>query len=106
MSFAQEDERNAIIEKRIEFIGEDLEDSDIDFTTYLEELYFFYDNPINLNQTNFDELSRLNLMTDVQIISILDYQILSVLALLDHSQQHTITHNHTITITQYNHYIN
>jgi hypothetical protein len=74
LSFAQEDERNAIIEKRIEFIGEDLEDSDIDFTTYLEELYFFYDNPINLNQTNFDELSRLNLMTDVQIISILDYQ--------------------------------
>jgi len=74
LSFAQEDERNTIIEKRIEFIGESLEDSDVDFTTYLEELYFFYDNPINLNQTSFDELSRLNLLTDVQIISILDYQ--------------------------------
>ena len=74
LSFAQEDERNRIIEKRIEFIGENLEDSDVDFTTYLEELYFFYDNPINLNQTNFDELSRLNLLTDVQIISILDYK--------------------------------
>lgn len=74
LSFAQEDERNTIIEKRIEFIGENLEDSDVDFTTYLEELYFFYDNPININQTNFDELSRLNLITDVQIISILDYQ--------------------------------
>jgi len=72
--FSQEDERNVIIEKRIEFIGENLEDSDVDFTTYLEELYFFYENPINLNQTNFDELSRLNLITDVQIISILDYQ--------------------------------
>ena len=74
LSFSQEDERNIIIEKRIEFIGESLEDSDVDFTTYLEELYFFYDNPINLNQTTFEELARLNLITDVQIISILDYQ--------------------------------
>ena len=74
LAFCQEEERNLIIEKRIEFIGENLGDSDIDFTTFLEELYFFYDNPINLNQTNFDELSRLNLITDVQIISILDYQ--------------------------------
>ena len=74
LTFAQEDERNVIIEKRIEFIGENLEDSDVDFTTYLEELYYFYDNPINLNQTSFNELSRLNLITDVQIISILDYQ--------------------------------
>jgi len=72
--FSQEDERNVVIEKRIEFIGESLEDSDVDFTTYLEELYFFYDNPINLNQTNFNELSRLTLITDVQVISILDYQ--------------------------------
>lgn len=74
LAFAQEDERNAIIEKRIEFIGESLEDSDIDFTTYLEELYFFYENPINLNQTNFDELSRLNLLTDAEIVSFMDYK--------------------------------
>ena len=78
-----EDERNQIIEKRIEFIGESLENSNIDFTTYLEDLYHFYDNPINLNQVTFDDLSRLHLLTDVQIVSILNYyksygQILSI----------------------------
>lgn len=74
LTWAQEDERNKIIENRIEFIGESLENSDIDFTTFLEDLYFFYDNQINLNQATFDEFSRLHLLTDVQIIAILDYK--------------------------------
>jgi len=74
LTWAQEDERNKIIETRIEFIGESLENSDIDFTTYLEDLYFFYDNPINLNQATFDAFSRLHLLTDIQIIAILDYK--------------------------------
>lgn len=73
LSFSQEDERSRIIEKRIEFIGESLEDSDVDFTTYLEDLYYYFDNPINLNQATFEDLSRLHLLTDVQIVAILDY---------------------------------
>jgi hypothetical protein len=74
--FAQKDEeRDRIIEQRIEFIGENLENSDIDLTTYLEDLYYFYDNPINLNQTNYNELARLNILTDNQIYAILNYQI-------------------------------
>ena len=73
LSFSQEDERTKIIEKRIEFIGEALEDSDIDFTNYLENLYFYFDYPINLNQATFDDLSNLHLLTDVEIVAILDY---------------------------------
>ncbi|MGV6860459.1 MAG: hypothetical protein ACWA41_01740 [Putridiphycobacter sp.] len=69
-----EEERNRIIEKRIEFIGENIENSDIDLTTYLEDLYFYYDNPINLNATNFEELSKLMLLTDNQIYGILNYR--------------------------------
>ena len=75
--FSQEDEeleRDKIIEKRIEFIGENLENSTIDLTTYLEDLYYFYDNPINLNQTSFDELSKLLILTDNQIYGILNYR--------------------------------
>ena len=73
--FAQltEDEKQRIIERSIEFIGDDLEDSDIDLTTYFDDLYFFFDHPINLNQTNFDELKRLHLLTDVQIQYLLSY---------------------------------
>ncbi|MCB9224823.1 MAG: helix-hairpin-helix domain-containing protein [Crocinitomicaceae bacterium] len=76
-AFAQgqdpDEERQKIIEKRIEFIGDNLEDSDIDLTTYFDDLYHFYDNPINLNQTDFDELNRLGILTDIQIQSILNY---------------------------------
>jgi len=75
-SFAQTDEeRQKIIERRIEFIGENLEDSDIDLTTYFDELYFFMDNPINLNKTHFEELARLHLLTDVQMQGILNYRL-------------------------------
>ena len=69
----REDEKQAIIERSIEFIGDNLEDSDIDLTTFFEELYFFFDNPINLNETSFDELKRLHMLTDIQIQSILNY---------------------------------
>ena len=66
-------ERQKIIEKRIEFIGDNLEDSEIDLTTFFDDLYMFYDSPINLNSTNFEELKRLHLLSDVQIQSILKY---------------------------------
>ncbi|MBD3636391.1 MAG: helix-hairpin-helix domain-containing protein [Crocinitomicaceae bacterium] len=68
-----EEEKQQIIEQSIEFIGDNLEDSDIDLTTYFDDLYFFFDNPINLNNTNFEELKRLRLLSDVQIMSILNY---------------------------------
>jgi hypothetical protein len=73
-AYSQEEQKQRIIEQRIEFIGDNLEDSDIDLTTFFDELYFFYDNPINLNQTNFEELKRLGLLSDVQIQSILNYK--------------------------------
>ena len=69
------EERQKIIEKRIEFIGENLEDSELDLTTYFDELYYFMDNPINLNETHFEELGRLHLLTDVQMQSIINYRL-------------------------------
>ncbi len=73
--FSQNDEeRDRIIEKRIEFIGENIDNSTIDLTTYLEDLYYYYDNPINLNQTTFDELAKLLILTDNQIYGILNYR--------------------------------
>lgn len=70
----REEEKQAIIEQRIEFIGESLEDSDIDLTTYFDDLFAFYDQPINLNNTTQEELIRLHLLSDLQIISILHYR--------------------------------
>ena len=73
-SFAQDDEKQRIIERRIEFIGENLEDSDLDLTAFLDEMYHFLEEPINLNQTHFEELSRLHLLSDVQMQSIINYR--------------------------------
>ncbi len=69
-----EDEKQAIVEQRIEFIGESLEDSEIDLTTYFDDLFYFYDYPINLNLTTNEELMRLHLLTDLQIMSLLNYR--------------------------------
>jgi hypothetical protein len=69
----EEEEKQKIIEARIEFIGDNLEDSDIDLTTYFDDLYFFFDNPVNLNKTDYDELKRLHLFSDIQIQAILNY---------------------------------
>lgn len=70
----QELEKQAIIEQRIEFIGETLEDSDIDLTTYFDDLYTFYDHPLNLNTASQTDLVRLHLLTDIQMISIINYR--------------------------------
>ena len=67
-------EKDAIIERTIEFIGEANEDADIDYTTFIEDYYLILDNPINLNQATFNDLSRLNFLSDLQIGAILDYR--------------------------------
>jgi hypothetical protein len=68
-SFAQD--RGEIIQQRIEFISEQFQTESLDLTTIIEQLNFYFDNPINLNATNGDELEELNLLTDVQINDLL-----------------------------------
>jgi hypothetical protein len=63
--------RSEIIQQRIELISEQLETEELDLTNLLEQLNYYYDNPINLNNTNFEELEALQLLTDVQINDVL-----------------------------------
>lgn len=75
LAHAQPDtESQKIIERRIEFIGENLEDSDLDLTILVEDLYYFLEYPLNLNEANFEDLLRLHLLTDIQIMAILNYR--------------------------------
>ncbi|TNF46679.1 MAG: hypothetical protein EP305_10370 [Bacteroidetes bacterium] len=64
-------ERSEIIQQRIEFISEQLESEDIDLTNVIEQLNYYFDNKINLNNAQFDQLEELNLLTDVQIYDLL-----------------------------------
>jgi len=64
-------ERNEIIQQRVEFIAEQSESEELDLTNIFDQLNYFYDNPINLNNTNPDELRSLGLLTEVQITDVL-----------------------------------
>ncbi len=48
-------------------------DVEIDFTNFYDDLMALAENPINLNNTNKDELDKLAFLSDVQIDNILHY---------------------------------
>ncbi|MGB0882684.1 MAG: hypothetical protein ACPGSO_06995 [Vicingaceae bacterium] len=75
ISFAQtkEDKKNKIIEKRIEYLVEDAEDSDADYTTIFDQLSYFFNHPLNLNRANLDDLEELGLLTSIQINNLLGH---------------------------------
>ncbi|MGY8927282.1 MAG: hypothetical protein ACKVJC_08305, partial [Flavobacteriales bacterium] len=64
-------EKADIVQQRIEFISEQLEDENIDLTGLVEQLYYFYDNPLNLNSANSELLHEIGLLTDLQINDVL-----------------------------------
>lgn len=75
--FAQnmEDEldKNRIIESRIEFLLENNESGDADYTTLFEQLEYYFRKPININRTDLTELQNLNLLNDIQINNLLKH---------------------------------
>jgi hypothetical protein len=73
--FAQEDksdvQKDNFIEQRVEQISENSDNPDIDYSNLLEELQYFQKHPINLNTAKSEDLKALNILTEVQIISLL-----------------------------------
>jgi hypothetical protein len=59
------------IEQRIETLTEGQEDAETDYSNLLEELVYYRDHPLNLNDCSADDLKNLNLLTDIQIASLL-----------------------------------
>ena len=49
------------------------QEEEVDVDALTENLMFLWENPINLNQTTYDELSQLPFLTDFQVRSLLDY---------------------------------
>ena len=64
-------ERSEVIQQRIEFISEQLQSEDLDLTNFIEQLNFYYDNPININASTGEDLDELNLLSSVQINDLL-----------------------------------
>jgi hypothetical protein len=60
------------INDKIENIAENTE-QDLDYSDLIENLNFFYNNPLNLNNANTNELYKLKLLNDNQINNLIDY---------------------------------
>jgi hypothetical protein len=49
-------------------------DEELDFTILFEDLYYYSQNPLNLNTANRDDLEKFQFLNDFQIEGILEYQ--------------------------------
>ena len=68
-SQTKSEEKNEIIEQRIEYIGGDNES--IDYSTLFDNLYYYYDHPVNLNQAKqVDVLLELGLLSEIQVVNL------------------------------------
>ena len=63
--------KSEVVQQRIEFISEQLQSEDLDLTNYIEQLNYFFDHPINLNETSGEDLDELGLLTSIQINDLL-----------------------------------
>lgn len=69
-----EENKHEIIQQRIEYLSENQESEDLALEQITEDLYYFIDHKINLNKTNGEDLKALQLLTDIQILSLLNYK--------------------------------
>jgi len=74
ISFSQEEEKNQVIQQRVEFISEQLEDEQIDLTDVTEVLIFRLDHPLNLNSAKWEDLQELYLLSDLQINDLISHR--------------------------------
>jgi hypothetical protein len=67
--------KNDVIQQRIEFIAQQYESSNIDFSNLIEILTYYFDHPLNINTANQEDLEALSLLTPFQIRTLLNYRI-------------------------------
>ncbi len=64
---------NDYIQQQLENIAENNQNEDIDYTNLLDGLNYYAEHPINLNNTNKEELHQLLLLNDIQINNLLTH---------------------------------
>jgi hypothetical protein len=65
-------QKNDVIQQRIEFISEELEIEDMALEDVFDILYYYYDHPLNLNTAKREDLQELLLINDIQINELLE----------------------------------
>lgn len=67
--------QNDVIQQRIEFIAQQYESSNIDFSNLIEVLTFYHANPMNINTVTGEDLAELNLLTPFQIRNLIQHRV-------------------------------
>ncbi|MFM9984573.1 MAG: ComEA family DNA-binding protein [Flavobacteriales bacterium] len=68
LSAQTEEQKNSIIEQRIEQIAGSLDEGvELDYTTLFEYLMYCFEHPLNINTADVDELRELFMLSDLQI---------------------------------------
>ncbi|MCF8460697.1 MAG: helix-hairpin-helix domain-containing protein [Flavobacteriales bacterium] len=69
----EEADQENLIQKKIETIAEQMGESDenVDFNTLLDDLMYFSEHPININNTTVNELEQLPMLDDIAIANLL-----------------------------------
>jgi hypothetical protein len=66
-----EDQKNSLIEQRIEDIAAGLDEGqELDYTNLFEDLAYYFEHPLNLNNAAVEELRELYMLTDIQIANL------------------------------------
>lgn len=68
-----DDDREGAIDQIIELVSENLEAEDLDFTTFLEDLDYYYNRPLNLNRATREDLQRIILLNAFQVEALLQH---------------------------------
>lgn len=68
-----EEEKNQLIEQRVEYLIESEEASDVDYTNVFEQLNYYFDRPLNLNRASSSDLRELSLLSDIQINNLISH---------------------------------
>lgn len=62
-----EEEKNRILEQRIELVAEENEEEELDYSHLTDILDHYFDNPLDLNKAEKEDLQELALFSDAQI---------------------------------------
>jgi hypothetical protein len=69
--YCSSQDKSLIIQQRIEFLSEQLEGEELDLSVLTDQLNYFYDHPLNLNNASEEELQELSLLNEFQIKNLL-----------------------------------
>jgi len=69
-----DEDKQAALDQMVELISENLEVENLDFTTLLEDLNYFYEHPLNINRAERDDLRRLIILSEFQIEAIIRHR--------------------------------